>query len=180
MRRLPRSWRDLGLAGELREKTLEQLGQIFTGKTPPSAREDFFGGNIPFVTPTDFDGRRTIDLTGRGLTQEPWTRKSRLESIHYVDLGNTEWGRIDAVATDSNGEAPGSAQRILHPGDTTMGTVRPGNGSCALVSSEGLTGSTGFAVLRPKAEHDTEVSATPLPIANDRMVQSFSAILQVQ
>jgi type I restriction enzyme S subunit len=28
--------------------------------------------------------------------------------------------------------------------------VRPGNGSYALVSEEGLTGSTGFAVLRPR------------------------------
>ncbi|NJO82341.1 MAG: restriction endonuclease subunit S [Blastochloris sp.] len=34
--------------------------------------------------------------------------------------------------------------------DTVVGTVRPGNGSYALISEEGLTGSTGFAVLRPK------------------------------
>jgi type I restriction enzyme S subunit len=141
------------------------------------------------------------------LNPESWTSKSRPESIHYVDLANTKWGRIDAVATYSNGDAPSRAQRILRPGDTIMGTVRPGNGSYALVTSEGLTGSTGFAVLRPKAEHYTAlvylaatsqqnidrlshlahggaypavrpdvVSATTLPIADERMVQSFSAI----
>lgn len=33
-----------------------------------------------------------------------------------------------------------------------VGTVRPGNGSYALITDEGLTGSTGFAVLRPKAQ----------------------------
>ena len=31
-----------------------------------------------------------------------------------------------------------------------MGTVRPGNGSYALITQDGLTGSTGFAVLRPR------------------------------
>ena len=39
------------------------------------------------------------------------------------------------------------AQRVLRPGDTIVGTVRPGNGAYALVSEDGLTGSTGFAVL---------------------------------
>ena len=39
---------------------------------------------------------------------------------------------------------------ILRPGDVLiLGTVRPGNGSYALVDEGGLTGSTGFAVLRP-------------------------------
>lgn len=141
------------------------------------------------------------------LNPKSWTSKSRTESIHYVDLANTKWGRIDAVATYSNADAPSRAQRILRPGDTIIGTVRPGNGSYALVTSEGLTGSTGFAVLRPKAEHYTAlvylaatsqqnidrlshlanggaypavrpdvVSATTLPIADERIVQSFSAI----
>lgn len=58
------------MASEWRETTLDQLGRIVTGKTPPSSREDRFGGDIPFVTPTDFDGRRTIDSTGRYVTEE--------------------------------------------------------------------------------------------------------------
>lgn len=58
------------MAGEWRETALDQLGRIVTGKTPPSAREDCFGGDIPFVTPTDFDGRRKINSTGRYLTEE--------------------------------------------------------------------------------------------------------------
>lgn len=39
---------------------------------------------------------------------------------------------------------------MLRVGDTIVGTVRPGNGSYALISQPGLTGSTGFAVLRPR------------------------------
>lgn len=58
------------MAGKWRQATLDQLGRIVTGKTPPSNGEGFFGGDIPFVTPTDFDGRRIIDSTGRNLTEE--------------------------------------------------------------------------------------------------------------
>jgi type I restriction enzyme S subunit len=57
------------MGGEWRETTLDQIGRIVTGKTPPSSRPDYFGGDIPFVTPTDFDGRRIIDRTGRYLTE---------------------------------------------------------------------------------------------------------------
>ena len=60
----------LGMEGEWREKTLDQLGRIITGKTPPSSGRDYFCGDIPFVTPTDFDGRRIIGSTERYLTSE--------------------------------------------------------------------------------------------------------------
>jgi type I restriction enzyme S subunit len=79
--------------------------------------------------------------------------KSTLErSINYVDLSSTKWGRIEAVTTYPAHDAPSRAQRVLRPGDTIVGTVRPGNGSYALVAQEDLIGSTGFAVLRPAAK----------------------------
>jgi type I restriction enzyme S subunit len=83
------------------------------------------------------------------LNPEGWTKNSRPAEIEYVDLANTKWGRIDAVTRHASADAPSRAQRILRPGDTIVGTVRPGNGSYALISRAGLTGSTGFAVLRP-------------------------------
>jgi len=58
------------MAGEWRETTLDRLGSIVTGKTPPSSRREYFGGDVPFVTPTDLDGRRLIESTGRYLTEE--------------------------------------------------------------------------------------------------------------
>ena len=58
-----------GMAGEWREENLDQLGKIVTGKTPPSSGVGYFGGDIPFVTPTDLDGRRLIDTTARYLTE---------------------------------------------------------------------------------------------------------------
>jgi len=84
------------------------------------------------------------------LNPESWSSNNRPKVIKYVDLSNTKWGRIESVAEYLREEAPSRAQRILRPGDTIVGTVRPGNGSYALVRNTGLTGSTGFATLRPK------------------------------
>jgi type I restriction enzyme S subunit len=77
--------------------------------------------------------------------------------IIYVDLSNTKWGRIDSLTAYDSADAPSRAQRVLRPGDTIVGTVRPGNGSYAFIAEGGLTGSTGFAVLRPRAAHYAEV-----------------------
>lgn len=90
------------------------------------------------------------------LNPESWSRDDRPATIEYVDLSNTKWGRIDATATHPSQSAPSRAQRVLRPGDTIVGTVRPGNGSYALVNGLGLTGSTGFAVLRPRRTDFTE------------------------
>ena len=65
-------------------------------------------------------------------------------------MTNTKWGRIEALTAYTRQDAPSRAQRVLRPGDTIVGTVRPGNGSYAFVAEDGLTGSTGFAVLRPR------------------------------
>jgi type I restriction enzyme S subunit len=91
------------------------------------------------------------------LNPEAWTKETRPAGINYVDLSNTKWGRIEAVTAHTAADAPSRAQRVLRPGDTILGTVRPGNGSYALISESGLTGSTGFAVLRPRAPQYTQV-----------------------
>ena len=49
--------------------TLGDLGSVLTGKTPLTAVEGNFGGQIPFVTPSDMDGRKTISTTARYLTE---------------------------------------------------------------------------------------------------------------
>jgi type I restriction enzyme S subunit len=83
------------------------------------------------------------------LNPEGWSRANYPDTVDYVDLSNTKWGTIEAITPFASDAAPSRAQRILRPGDTIVGTVRPGNGSYAFVSALGLTGSTGFAVLRP-------------------------------
>jgi len=84
------------------------------------------------------------------LKPEVWTHETRPSRINYVDLSNTKWGRIEALTSHDSTNAPSRAQRVLRPGDTIVGTVRPGNGSYAFISEDELTGSTSFAVLRPR------------------------------
>ena len=83
------------------------------------------------------------------LNPESWSAREPPDSVEYVDLANTKRGLIESTVTHTWDSAPSRARRVLRPGDTIVGTVRPGNQSFALVPSEGLTGSTGFAVLRP-------------------------------
>ncbi|HXG55626.1 MAG TPA: restriction endonuclease subunit S [Vicinamibacterales bacterium] len=92
-------------------------------------------------------------LDHAGLNPESWTRTTFPNEIRYVDLANTKRGRIESTASHTRTDAPSRAQRVLRAGDSIVGTVRPGNQSFALVAAEGLTGSTGFAVLRPNAPH---------------------------
>jgi type I restriction enzyme S subunit len=124
------------------------------------------------------------------LNPESWSRANYPELINYVDLSNTKWGIIEAVTQFTSDAAPSRAQRILRPGDTVVGTVRPGNGSYAVVSADSLTGSTGFAVLRPikliylahladggayPAVRPELVAATELAAAPEGVFSAFSA-----
>lgn len=83
------------------------------------------------------------------LNPESWSKETRPVVINYIDLSNVKWGSIDDVVGYTQQDAPSRAQRVLRSGDTIVGTVRPGNGSYAFINADGLTGSTGFAVLRP-------------------------------
>ena len=83
------------------------------------------------------------------LNPDVWSRKNHPDQVKYVDLANTKWGVIESTQEIAWADAPSRARRILKDGDTVVGTVRPGNGSYALIGHDGLTGSTGFAVLTP-------------------------------
>lgn len=109
----------------------------------PDSFEDSELGEIP----KGWTPRTLADMSS--LNPEAWAPETRPSVVNYVDLSSTKWGRIGAVTTHPRKTAPSRAQRVLRSGDTILGTVRPGNGSYALVVEEGLTGSTGFAVLRP-------------------------------
>ena len=52
---------------------IENLGKIVTGKTPSTKKSAFWGGSIPFVTPKDIQGLKSVDRTERYLTEEGLT-----------------------------------------------------------------------------------------------------------
>ena len=91
------------------------------------------------------------------LNPESWSNRRAPDRIRYVDLANTKWGSINDVQEFTWEHAPSRGRRVLHRGDTIVGTVRPRNGSFALIDRDGLTGSTAFAVLRPAAPTEREL-----------------------
>jgi type I restriction enzyme S subunit len=59
--KIPKGWR-LCKVGD--------LGRITTGKTPSTKIEGNFGGELPFLTPSDMDSRIAISSTGRYLSKQ--------------------------------------------------------------------------------------------------------------
>ncbi len=90
-----------------------------------------------------------------GLNPEVWQKKFAPDQVLYLDLKNVKWGNVGDPVEYQFFEAPSRARRILRHGDTIVGTVRPANGSYGLIQDPPafLTGSTGFAALRPKSAH---------------------------
>lgn len=127
----------------------EGLAPAFMDETAAALFPDRFGDDgLP-------EGWRRGCLSDvASLNPEKWGARNAPETVVYVDLSNTKWGVIEATTTYSWSEAPSRARMVLRPGDTIVGTVRPGNGSFAYIAETGLTGSTGFAVLRPNRPND--------------------------
>lgn len=54
---------------QLTEYKLSDIGTVITGKTPPGSKDESFGGNVFFLTPTDMDGARTPSKIERTLSE---------------------------------------------------------------------------------------------------------------
>ena len=110
------------------------------------------------------------------LNHRTWGNKDHPDMVTYLDLANAKDGEILGVQYFEWDDAPSRARRILTPGDTLIGTVRPGNRSFAMVpKSEGvLTGSTGFAVLTPRFETYREFNY--LSLTSDANIKRLTTV----
>lgn len=108
------------------------------------------------------------------LNPESWSSKNKPKNINYLDLSNVRNGTIQNIISYSFDIAPSRARRVLRIGDTIIGTVRPGNRSFALISENGLTGSTGFAVLR--SHNMLTRYYLYLHLTQDSMIQTFTRL----
>ena len=127
------------------------------GENPPGLADDIAALFPDRFVDSEFGAipegwrRETLASVAR-LNPEAWTTQNHPDEIHYLDLSNVKNGIIEAPTKYSWEAAPSRARRMLQKGDTIIGTVRPGNCSFALIDQAGLTGSTGFAVLRPASD----------------------------
>lgn len=75
--------------------SIAELGRVVTGKTPPTNHSEYFGGEIPFITPSDIEtyDKRYVEYTERTLTiQGASSIKGCLlppKSICFVCIGST-------------------------------------------------------------------------------------------
>ncbi|MFT5636330.1 MAG: type I restriction enzyme S subunit [Cognaticolwellia sp.] len=118
-------------------------------------------------------GSKTIDELCI-INPESWTKESAPDFVNYVDLANAKHGTVGETIEYSFSEAPSRARRILHPHDTIIGVVRPANRSYAYVHEEGVTGSTGFAVVRSNNENYR--AFVYFTLTNDDCIQKFTRI----
>lgn len=92
----------MGTAWEL--VPISDLGTTITGRTPPTARPEFFGDTFPFITPTDMKGQRTIRSTERGISMEgaAFLKGKRLPpgSVAVSCIG-WQLGKVAVVSTQS-------------------------------------------------------------------------------
>jgi len=110
----------------------------------PSEFEDSDLGEIP-------KGWKVGELsTISFVNPESWSDSRHPQTLVYVDLSSVKNGEILSTDSYTFGSAPSRARKVLRLSDTIIGTVRPGNRSFAFIDRDGLTGSTGFAVLRAK------------------------------
>ena len=62
-----------------RNVTINDLGQIITGSTPPTKKTEYYGNEYPFITPTDIKIDSRIVQTERFLSQKGYEyNKNRL------------------------------------------------------------------------------------------------------
>jgi type I restriction enzyme S subunit len=81
-----------------------QLGNILTGRTPPTERSEYFGQGFPFITPGDMRQGRYARITNRCLTDKGASLLSRIkvpaESICVSCIG-WQMGEVIMTAKDS-------------------------------------------------------------------------------
>ncbi|HQE93476.1 MAG TPA: restriction endonuclease subunit S [Anaerolineae bacterium] len=57
------------MTSEWRTWKIGDIGKVVTGKTPSTRQPEYFGGEYPFITIPDLDGRRDISTSTRTLSQ---------------------------------------------------------------------------------------------------------------
>jgi type I restriction enzyme S subunit len=79
---IPREWE---------EKEIDSIGEIITGSTPPTAKSEYYGDEILFVSPADIKDNFYIEETGKKLTRSGFDvcRKLPEKSICVVCIGST-------------------------------------------------------------------------------------------
>ncbi len=92
--RIPKEWKVV----EIRE-----IGDVFTGKTPPTSKNIYWDGNIPFITPEDITEEKYVYKTNRYVTREGAKHSGRIlppNTVIVVCIGSTV-GKVAIISKES-------------------------------------------------------------------------------
>ncbi len=70
---------------------LKFLGDTLTGKTPPTSHPEYFGHDIPFITPGDIDEKCNVIYTNRGISliAKRVIKTTPAETVFMVCIGGS-------------------------------------------------------------------------------------------
>jgi type I restriction enzyme S subunit len=88
------------MAAEWPEVPIGALGRVITGRTPSKDKPHHWGDELPFLTPTDMDGRRLVEATQRGLSQEGRKALARVVVPSGVAVSCIGWQMGKAILVD--------------------------------------------------------------------------------
>ncbi|MEJ1936492.1 restriction endonuclease subunit S, partial [Nostoc sp. NIES-2111] len=88
------------MAGEWKLVALGEVGSVVTGRTPPGTLPEYFGNEIPFLTPSDMDGRRKVGETTRFLSALGINALQKLIVPRGVAVSCIGWQMGKAVLID--------------------------------------------------------------------------------
>ena len=146
------------------ETSLDQLGRIVTGKTPSSRNHEYFGGGIPFVTPSDFDETRLIDGTERHLTRlgADAVKGSQIpsEAVMVTCIGSQMGQSAIATAPSVTNQQINSI--IVHPGNDALFIYY--NLSNRREEIRSLASGSAVPILNKSAFGQLKISLPPLPV----------------
>lgn len=91
--RIPEEWEIL---------ELKRVGMVRTGKTPPTSKEEYWNGEIPFITPAELGNSKYTNRTERCVTREGAELVGIIpkNSVLVVCIGSTI-GKVGINAVDS-------------------------------------------------------------------------------
>lgn len=71
---------------------IEKLGDVITGKTPPTSNSVYWNGNIPFITPVDIHDTKFVYETERKITTKGIQKVGKVlpkDTVLVVCIGST-------------------------------------------------------------------------------------------
>jgi type I restriction enzyme S subunit len=83
------------------EVRIGDLGDIFTGRTPPTEQPDYFGGDYPFITPGDMRQGKYARLTQRSVSNKGAELLRRIKiPANSVCVSCIGWQMGEVIMTD--------------------------------------------------------------------------------